>query len=68
MYSKKPVISGHSKEDQKLVFKADYRLMQVKVLQNTSESYNVHGVLRNFRENLHIYMRSFMKIKPLGNG
>ena len=38
MYSKKPVISGHSKEDQKLVFKADYRLMQVKVLQNTSES------------------------------
>ena len=25
----KPVLSGHSKEDQKLVFKTDYHLMQV---------------------------------------
>ena len=25
----KPVLSSHSKEDQKLVFKTDYRLMQV---------------------------------------
>ena len=26
----KPVLSGHSKEDQKLVLNTDYRLMQVK--------------------------------------
>ena len=25
----KPVLSGHSKEDQTLVFKIDYRLMQI---------------------------------------
>ena len=29
-----PVLSGHSKRDQNLVFKTNYRLMQVKVLQN----------------------------------
>ena len=34
MFTVKPALSGHSKRSQKLVFKADYRLMQVKVLQN----------------------------------
>ena len=30
----KPVLSSHSKEDQKLVFNTNYCLSQVKVLQN----------------------------------
>ena len=29
-----PVLSSHSKEDQKLVFMTDLRLMQVKSMQN----------------------------------
>ena len=32
LYTVKPVLSRHSKEDQNLVFKTDYFLMQVKVL------------------------------------
>ena len=34
----KPVLSGHSKEDQRLVFKTDYRLMQVKSIAECSMS------------------------------
>ena len=30
----KPVKNGHSQKDQKLFFKTNYHLMQVKVLQN----------------------------------
>ena len=33
----KPVLSGHSKEDQKLVSKTDYRLMQVKSIAECSK-------------------------------
>ena len=33
----KPVLSGHSKEDQKLVFKTVYRLMQVKSIAECSK-------------------------------
>ena len=39
MYSKKPVLSGHSKRT-KLVFKTDYRLMQAKVLQNAPSEHS----------------------------
>ena len=34
LFTVKPVLSSHSKEHQKLVFKTDYLLMKVKVLQN----------------------------------
>ena len=30
VYTVKPVLSGHTKKDLKLVFRTDYRLMQVK--------------------------------------
>ena len=33
----KPVLSGHPKKDQKLVFKTDYRLMQVKSIAECSK-------------------------------
>ena len=33
----KPVLSGHSKEDRKLVFKTNYRLMQVKSIVECSK-------------------------------
>ena len=36
----KPVLSGHSKRRQALVFKTDYRLMQVK---SSSECYEAFG-------------------------
>ena len=36
----KPVLRGHSKEDQNLVFKTDYCLMQVKVLQNAPREHS----------------------------
>ena len=29
-YTVKPVLSGHSKEEQKMVFKTEYRFIQVK--------------------------------------
>ena len=37
----KPVLSSHSKEDQRLVFKTDQCLMQVKVLQNAQREHSV---------------------------
>ena len=48
----KPVLSGHSKEDQKLVFKTDYRLMQVKSMAEWS-------ILQYFRPSLgyHLSLR-----------
>ena len=36
-FTVKPVLSGHSKEDQKLVFKTDYRLIQVKSIAKCSK-------------------------------
>ena len=33
----KPVLSGHSNKDQKLVFKTNYRLMQVKSIAECSK-------------------------------
>ena len=33
----KPILSSHSKEDQKLFFKTDYRLMQVKSIAECSK-------------------------------
>ena len=36
-YTVKPVLSGHSKEDQKLVFKNDYHLIQVKNIAECSK-------------------------------
>ena len=35
----KPVISGHSKKRQKMVFKTDYRLMQVKSIAEYSKTF-----------------------------
>ena len=37
----KPVLSGHSKRRSKLVFKADYRLMQVKSIPECSKGSNL---------------------------
>ena len=34
LYTVKPVLNGHSQKHQKLVFKTNYRLMQVNLLQN----------------------------------
>ena len=36
----KPVLSGHFKKDQNLVFKADYRLMQVKSIAECSKEHS----------------------------
>ena len=36
----KPVLSGHQKEDQKLVFKTDYHLMQVKSIAECSSEHS----------------------------
>ena len=43
----KPVLSGQAKKDQKLAFKRDYRLMQVKSITECSKgafcnSFNLH--------------------------
>ena len=45
----KPVLSGHSKRRQKLVFKTDYRLMQVKSIGKGS-------ILQYFRPSLSYYL------------
>ena len=44
----KPVLSGHSKRRQKLVFKANYRLMQVKCIAECSKG----SILQYFRPSL----------------
>ena len=38
----KPVLSGHSKQDQKLVFKTDYRLMQVESIAAFCNTFDLH--------------------------
>ena len=40
----KPVLNGHSQKDRKLVFKTDYRLMQVKSIAECSfcNTFNLH--------------------------
>ena len=46
-------LSGHSKEDQKLVFKTEYRLMQVKsILQYFRPSFSYH-LPAKINNNLH---------------
>ena len=49
----KPVLSGHSKRRKKLVFKANYRLMQVKSIAECS------SILQYFRPKLsyHLLLR-----------
>ena len=44
----KPVLSGHSKRRQKLVFKANYRLMQVKCIAECSKG----SIMQYFRPSL----------------
>ena len=44
----KPVLSGHSQKDQKLVFKTNYHLMQVKSIAEWSK----WSILQNFRPSL----------------
>ena len=46
------VLSGHSKKDQKLVFKTDYRLMQVKSIAEGSK----WSMLQYFRPSLKYYL------------
>ena len=48
MYTVKIVSSGHSKKDQKLVFKTNYRLMQVKSIAECSNG----SILQYFRPSL----------------
>ena len=53
----KPVLSGHSKRIPKLVFKTNYRLMQVKSIAEPSKG----SILQYFRPSLsyHLSLRSF---------
>ena len=48
----KPVLSGHSKRRQKLVFKTDYRLMQVKSIAECSKG----SILQYFRPSSSYYL------------
>ena len=52
----KPVLSGHSKEDQKLVFKTDYRLMQVESIAEYSPLLFKTFVFSLFKQGLSIQM------------
>ena len=56
IYTVKPVLSGQSKRRLKLVFKTDYRLMQVKSIAEFSKG----GILQYFRPSLsyHLSLRS----------
>ena len=51
-YRVKPVLSGHSKRRQKLVFKTDYRLMQVKSIAECSKG----SILQYFRPSLSYHL------------
>ena len=53
----KPVLRGHSKEEQKLVLKTDYRLMQVKSIAECSDG----SILQYFRPSLSYYL----SLRPL---
>ena len=50
-FTAKPVLSGHSKTDQKLVFKTDYSLMQVKSITECSKT-----ILQYFRSSLSYHL------------
>ena len=50
----KPVLSGHPKRKQKLVFKIDYRLMQVKFIAECSNG----SILQYFRPSLSYHLSS----------
>ena len=56
IYPVKPVLSGHSKRRLKLVFKTDYRLMQVKSIAECSKG----SILQYFRpsSSYHLSLRS----------
>ena len=56
VYTVKPVLSGHTKRRPKLVFKTDYRLMQVKSIAECSKG----SILQYFRHSLsyHLSLRS----------
>ena len=56
LYTVKPVLSHHSKRRQKIGFKTDYRLMQVKSIAECSKG----SILQNFRPSLsyHLSLRS----------
>ena len=41
VYTVKPVLTGHSQKDRKMVFKTNYRLMQVKSIAECSNSLNI---------------------------
>ena len=56
----KPVLNSHSQKDKKLVFKANYRLMQVKSIAECSKG----SILQYFRPSLsyHLSLRSLFCI------
>ena len=63
-YTVKPVLSGHSKQDQKLDFKTDYRLMQVKSIAECSKG----SILQYFLPSLsyHLSLRSLFCLFLIG--
>ena len=56
-YTVKPVLSVHSKEDQKLVFKTDYRLLHVKSIAECPKG----SILQYFRPALSLHL----SLRPL---
>ena len=58
IHTVKPVFSGHSKRRQKLIFKTNYRLMQVKSIAECSKRVSI--ILRYLRPSLsyHLSLRS----------
>ena len=52
VYTVKPVLSGHSERRQKLVFNADYRLMQVQSIAECS----MGSILQYFRPSLSYHL------------
>ena len=58
----KPVLSGHSERRPKLVFKTDYRLMQVKSIAECSKG----SILQYFRPSLSYHLPSYhLPLRPL---
>ena len=60
MNTVKPILSGHSKRRQKLIFKTDYHLLQVKSIAECSKM----SILQYFRPSLsyHLSLRSLFCI------
>ena len=56
-YTVKPVYNGHSQKDQKMVFKTNYRLMQVKNIAECSKG----RILQYFRPSLSYHL----SLRPL---